>query len=97
MKVRVSQRYIYDYSKIKYNKEFIEIIKNSKIEVFQMITKEEIAMNLTIAMIKTHENEDNPYWVSSTYNKILKEIRAVEERRNRKQRYDISNKNKKSI
>ena len=34
MKVRVSQRYIYDYSKIKYNKEFIEIIKNSKIEVF---------------------------------------------------------------
>lgn len=50
-----------------------------------MITKEEIAMNLTIAMIKTHENEDNPYWVPSTYNKILKEIRAVKERRNRKQ------------
>ena len=43
-----------------------------------MISKEEIAMNLTVAMIKTHENEDNPYWVSSTYNKILKEIRDVE-------------------
>lgn len=33
-KVQVDERYIYDYSKIKYNKEFIETIKNSEIEVF---------------------------------------------------------------
>lgn len=43
-----------------------------------MISKEEIAMNLTVAMIKTHENADNSHWVASTYNKILKEIRDVE-------------------
>lgn len=43
-----------------------------------MISKEEIAMNLTVAVIKTHENEDSPHWVASTYNKILKEIRDIE-------------------
>jgi len=34
MKKRVIEQYIYDYSNIKYNKEFIEAIKNSEIEVF---------------------------------------------------------------
>ena len=43
-----------------------------------MISKEEIAMNLTVAMIKVNESTNNPHWVASTYNKILKEIRDIE-------------------